>query len=237
VLARVHSALELSVTDSGRGIAPEFVAHVFERFKQADSTSTRKYGGLGIGLAIVKSIVEMHGGTVSASSPGEGHGATFQVRIPVSPLKIETATAPGPAKPTWEAPPELDRLRVLVVDDDDDGREMVAAILERCGSIVTRASSVREAVSQFDLHRPDVIVSDIGMPDQDGYELIRQIRARAPSAGGNTPAASLTAYAGIEDRRRALLAGFNMHVAKPVDPAELVAVVASLSRFALAIRG
>ena len=197
------------------------------------------YGGLGLGLAISKSIVEMHGGVITAHSDGEGMGATFVVRLPVSPLRKTSpgdAVAPRPRTERWQCPPEINGLHVLVVDDDADGRELLAEILIECGTRVSVAGSAAEAITQFDRDRPDVLLSDIGMPDEDGYALIKRVRARPPEAGGSVPAASLTAYAGPEDRRRALLAGFNMHVPKPVDPAELVAVVASLGRFARALR-
>jgi signal transduction histidine kinase/CheY-like chemotaxis protein len=239
VMSRVDSTLELAITDSGKGISADVLPHVFERFKQGDSSTTRTYGGLGLGLAISKSIVEMHGGTITAHSDGEGRGATFVVRLPVSPLR---KTSPGDAAATrprtarWQCPPEIHGLHVLVVDDDADGRDLLAEILIECGTRVSVAGSAAEAITQFDRDRPDVLISDIGMPGEDGYALIKRVRARAPEAGGSVPAASLTAYAGPEDRRRALLAGFNMHVPKPVDPAELVAVVASLGRFARALR-
>ncbi len=241
LLTRIDSMLELEVSDSGKGIAADVLPHVFERFKQGDSSTTRQYGGLGLGLAISKSIVEMHGGTISARSDGEGRGATFLVRLPVAPLKRSTPRELPAArrlnqKARWECPPELAGLRVLVVDDDADGREVLETVLVQCGAHVTSAGSVAEALASFDRERPDVLVSDIGMPDEDGYALIRKIRARGADAGGGVPAASLTAYAGTEDRRRALVAGFNMHVAKPVDPEELLAVVASLARFAKQLR-
>jgi len=235
LLTRIDSTLELAVTDSGSGISAELLPLVFERFKQADSSTTRMHGGLGLGLAITKSIVEMHGGTVGARSDGEGHGSTFVIRLPVAPMRVARGSAVRPP-PAWDVPPELARLHVLVVDDDRDGREMIGMVLEQCGTRVTLAGSVREALAAFALDRPDVVLSDIGMPGEDGYELIRQIRALGAEAGGTVPAASLTAYAGVEDRRRALLAGFNMHVPKPVDPAELVAVIGSLGRFAHALR-
>jgi CheY-like chemotaxis protein len=236
-LRRVDSALELTVSDTGKGISAALVPHVFERFKQADSSTTRQHGGLGLGLAITKSIIEMHGGTVSARSDGEGAGASFSVRLPIAPVRPASPTQP-PARAAqgWECPAELTGLHVLVVDDDADGRNMIAFVLEQCGSRVTRAASVAEAMVAFGTERPQVILSDIGMPDEDGYSFIRRIRALAPQQGGSTPAASLTAYAGVEDRRRALNAGFNMHVPKPIDPAELVAVIGSLARFARALR-
>ncbi len=236
VMRRIDSTIELEISDSGKGISAEVLPHVFERFKQGDSSTTRTYGGLGLGLSISKSIVEMHGGTITATSQGEGLGSTFVVRLPVSPVR-KPAAVESPATATrWECPPEIAGLHVLVVDDDEDGRDLLAEILVDCGTRVSRASSAAEAIAQFDLDRPDILISDIGMPGEDGYALIKRVRARVPEAGGTVPAASLTAYAGPEDRRRALLAGFNMHVPKPVDPAELIAVVASLGRFARALR-
>jgi PAS domain S-box-containing protein len=240
VLKRVDSMLELAVMDSGRGIREHFLPVIFEPFKQADSTTTRVHGGLGLGLSIAKNLVEMHGGTIHALSDGEDQGSTFIVRLPVAPLR-ETPTRSSPSLeprpiPQWECPPELSGLRVLVVDDEVDARELIATVLEQCGSRVERAGSAREALEKLEAWRPDILLSDIGMPDEDGYALIRQVRSLPPDRSGTIPAASLTAYAGAEDRRRALLAGFNMHVPKPVEPAELVAVVASLGRIARALK-
>jgi CheY-like chemotaxis protein len=225
-LRRTASSAEIVVSDTGVGIKPEFLPHVFDRFRQADNTITRQYRGLGLGLSIVKSLVELHGGTVEAASPGEGLGATFTVRLPliavqprdetVSLMPPDTATGPG-----------LAGLHVLVVDDELDAREMVACVLRERGATVTLAGSAAEGVRAFQESRPDVIVSDIGMPGQDGYDMIRQIRAISP--GVTVPAAALTALARPEDRRRALLSGFQTHVAKPVDGLELVAVVAALA--------
>jgi CheY-like chemotaxis protein len=158
------------------------------------------------------------------------------VQIPVSPVRKPAAVESVTPATRWEYPPELAGLHVLVVDDDEDGRDLLAEILIECGTRVSRASSAAEAIAQFDRDRPDILISDIGMPGEDGYALIKRVRARGPEAGGTVPAASLTAYAGPEDRRRALLAGFNMHVPKPIDPPELIAVVASLGRFARALR-
>ncbi len=236
-VTRHDSVLELEVSDTGSGIDPAFLPYVFEAFKQADSTTTRKHGGLGLGLAISKRIVEMHGGTIAAHSDGEGTGATFTLRLPVAPIRASATPPTGaPVKlQRWDRPAELAGLRVLVVDDDEDGREMIGAVLETCGVRVTLADGVPAALAAFDRERPDVLLSDIGMPGEDGYSLIAKIRARPTSAGGMTPAASLTAYAGVEDRKRALHAGFNMHVPKPVDPAELVVVIASLARIARAL--
>ena len=232
-VARVNSHVELTVTDSGMGIKPEFLPHVFDRFRQADSSTTRKFGGLGLGLAIVRHLVELHGGTVEARSDGEGKGASFVVRLPTK--AMDQSTAAGPAQPAraglGDCPdsPSLKGLRVLSIDDEPDARHLVKRILEQCEAVVTTAASVADAVAILSAKRFDVIVSDIGMPEQDGFDLIRQVRAMPADAGGKTPAVALTALARVEDRRRAMLAGFQIHVPKPVDPSELLAVVASVA--------
>ncbi len=236
-LERVDSHLEISVSDSGEGIAPEFLPYVFDRFRQANATTTRRHQGLGLGLAIVKQLAELHGGSVHAKSPGKGLGSTFILQLPVSVLHgghyPETATGPGasadPAHRIQEEPvPSLSGADLLVVDDDQDTREMLRSVLEQSGARVRTASSAEEAVHAFDDHSPDVLISDIGMPGEDGYSLIRKIRGRP--AGHDTPALALTAFARSEDRRRAIGAGFQMHLAKPVEPAELVTIIASLAR-------
>ncbi len=232
---RVDSNLKLTVADSGRGLAPEFLPHVFERFKQADGATTRAHGGLGLGLAISRHIVELHGGVIEVESKGEGLGATFVVLLPVSPVRQETRgtasrLASSVGMRAFQSRPELKGLRVLVVDDEEDARDLLAAVLEACGSIVTLAGSAADALAKIQAEAPDVLVSDIGMPGEDGYDLIRKIRAL--DRGADIPAAALTAYARAEDRRRALDAGFMMHIPKPVEPAELVAVIANLTRFA-----
>ena len=242
VLRRDGSQLELSVTDSGRGIEAAFLPHVFERFRQADASTTKSFGGLGLGLSITKSLVEMHGGTIAAASDGVDRGATFTLRFPVAAVRNTSPSsaplervAPASTAMSFVRPAELKGLRVLVVDDEPDTRDILAAVLAACGSNVLPASSVEEAIAVFDKELPDVILSDIGMPDADGYELIRLVRSRPRASGGATPAACLTGYASSSDRRRALMAGFTMHLPKPVDPAELVAVVASLARMAAAL--
>jgi PAS domain S-box-containing protein len=226
--ARRGSQVELGVSDTGVGIAPEALPYVFDRFHQADSTTTRLHGGLGLGLAIVRHLVELHGGTVHATSEGEGRGASFTVRIPfrgavAKPAGV-AAAAVGPARAAGP-PPSLAGLRVLVVDDEPDARELLAAILDRAGAEVRVAASADEALTALEPAPADVIVSDIGMPDTDGYAMIRAIRTRQIA----TPALALTAYARYEDRQQALGAGFQAFVAKPVDPRELVRLVAALA--------
>lgn len=232
-LEQVNSSVEITVSDTGTGITPEFLPYVFERFRQADSSSTRTHGGLGLGLAIVRHIVELHGGTVAAASPGLDQGATFTIKLPVriihlvQPSAKNVTEAPQPPASEEEGS-VLDGLRLLVVEDDPDGRELITTILEEYGAQVSAAASVVEALAVFETLKPDVLISDIEMPGEDGYRLIRQIRVIEASNGQKVPAIALTAYARAEDRRRVLLSGFQMHVAKPVEPAELVAVVANL---------
>jgi PAS domain S-box-containing protein len=233
-LARVNSHVEITISDTGQGISPEFLPHVFERFRQADSSSTRRHGGLGLGLGIVRHLVELHGGTVRATSPGEGQGATFIVTLPLSAVH-DADSGMVRVHPTAEVtlhefrPPSLTDLQVLVVDDEPDSRELVKRVLEECEAVVVTADSAAAALAQIQRQKPDVLISDIGMPVEDGYSLIRQVRALPPESGGEIPAVALTAFARSEDRRRALLAGFQMHLPKPVEPSELVAVVASVA--------
>jgi len=233
-LERANSHIEIVVADTGIGISPEFLPLVFERFRQADSGPTRKAGGLGLGLAIVRHLVEMHGGTVHAASPGEGQGATFTVRLPVRSVQMETT--PGREHPLTEQRNPLRELaglagvHVLAVDDEPDALTLLCDVLEAAGASVTTATSVADAMARLQEVKPDVIVADIGMPDADGFELIRQIRSSDDPVVRDTPAAALTAFARSEDRTRALQAGFEMHLAKPVDPGELVASVATLVR-------
>ena len=237
-LERINSHVEITVTDTGQGISPDVLPHIFERFRQADSTTTRKHSGLGLGLAIVRHLVEMHGGTVEAESGGEGQGASFTVKLPLVVMRSLESRRAGDAErvhPTtsngvpFNCPPELRGLHVLVVDDEDDTRVLLKMVLESCGASVMAASSAREAFATLKQSRPDVLVSDLGMPYEDGYSLIKQVRALPVEDGGQTPAAALTAYARVEDRMRVLRSGFQIHIPKPVEPAELVAVVANLA--------
>ena len=231
-LEKNGSTARIVVSDTGIGIGPEFLPHVFERFRQVDGSSTRKHGGLGLGLAIVSQLVELHGGGISVESAGTGKGAVFTVSLPV-PAAAESGrrVQPCPAAATAGiGSPVLQGIRVLVVEDEHDTREVMTFILQQCGAEVRSAASAGEA---FDILRtdwaPHVLVSDIEMPGEDGYALIRRVRALEAERGGRIPAAALTAYARSEDRMRALSAGFQVHVPKPVEPAELIAVVASLS--------
>ncbi|WNG31054.1 hybrid sensor histidine kinase/response regulator [Cystobacter fuscus] len=237
---RRDSAVEITVADTGPGIAPEFLPHVFERFRRAEGALTRRAGGLGLGLSIVKQLVEMHGGTVAAFSEGVDQGATFTVRLPLSVAMRREATLPPSlrrAHPGIPCPPELTGLRVLVVDDEHDTRELLRTLLEECHAQVSTAASVAEGLERLKEELPDVLVSDIGMPGEDGFTLISRVRALPPKDGGRTPAVALTAYARVEDRTRVLLAGFHSHVPKPVEPVELLVVLASLSGRFGAVRG
>ncbi|AKV00713.1 two-component hybrid sensor and regulator [Labilithrix luteola] len=222
----------IDVKDTGRGIAPSFLPQVFDPFRQADGTITRKHGGLGLGLAIVRRLVDMHGGVVEANSEGLGRGATFTVRLPRTASSIGDRVSNRSRMPpsASERPPALDGLRVLVVDDDEDMRMLLSTVLEECGAKVTRAGSANEAMAAIQRSTPDVLISDVGMPGEDGYELITKVRKLPPGRGGDVPAAALTAYARVEDRKRALDAGFMTHVPKPVEPDELVSVVAELAQ-------
>jgi signal transduction histidine kinase/ActR/RegA family two-component response regulator len=233
---RIGSHARVIVSDTGDGIAPEFLPHVFEPFRQADGTITKQHGGLGLGLAIVRRLVEMHGGAISVMSGGRGQGATFTVSIPIVSVR-QTAPA-GAIDSTTLAPseetaidtesPNLTGIRVLAVDDEDDTRAMVQGVLEQFGARVLTAGSAEEALAAFPGWKPDVLVFDIGMPREDGYVLIRKIRQLETTEGRNTPAIALTAYARVEDRMRSLAAGYQMFIPKPVEADELVIAIANL---------
>jgi len=237
VLERVNSHLELNVTDTGEGIEPEFLPHVFERFRQADASTTRYHRGLGLGLSIVKHLVELHGGSVRVKSPGKGRGSTFILTLPLAPTthslgidEPEERQHPRVAQgaPILDEPPNLAGIRVLVVDDDPDARNVIARILRDGKACVITASSAAEALDIVRKSKPALLISDIGMPGEDGYDLIRKVRALPADACARVPAVALTAFARSEDRQRALLAGYQLHVAKPVEPSELLTVCASL---------
>jgi signal transduction histidine kinase/ActR/RegA family two-component response regulator len=234
---RVGSSIEMHIADTGQGMSAEFLPHVFERFRQADGAPSRRHAGLGLGLAIARQLVELHGGTVHAASEGVGRGATFTIRLPI--LGAAADVEPGSGRveqrsaesidsptPRWQ---HLHDLRILVVDDDADGRTLTTLVLTQAGASVEAVASAREALQLFEVQRPDVLVSDIGLPDEDGYSLIRQIRQHEAEHGGVLPAIALTGYARADDRARALAAGFQAHVTKPLEPTELFAAIADVT--------
>jgi hypothetical protein len=228
---------QIQVIDNGVGISADFLPYVFDRFRQADSSSTRSYGGLGLGLSLVRHLVELHGGTVDVKSSGHNQGSTFTIKLPLleestnaqkqKSLEEVEESASSPLKSSISLP-ELTSVRVLVVDDETDSRKFMKTVLEECQAEVIAVASVPEALQMLKRWQPDVLISDIGMPQEDGYSLIRQVRSLPPDQGGNIPAAALTAYAGLEDRLRAIQAGFQLHLPKPIEPAELAIVIASL---------
>ena len=235
-LARRGDSVVITVRDTGAGIKPEFITHVFERFRQADASMTRRHGGLGLGLSIVKHLIEQHGGTVRAESAGEGLGSSFSIELPLSKAAPPTRRsraglvgAPSPATPELTLR-DLGGVSVLVVDDDRDARELIARILTDCHARVRIAASAREAFDALRADLPDLLISDLGMPEVDGFELLSWVRSLGRDRGGLLPAVALTAFARSEDRLRALEAGFNSHISKPVEPSELIAAVASLVR-------
>ena len=235
VVERVNSHVELSVSDTGKGIAADFLPFIFQRFSQADNSTGRGHSGLGLGLAIVRSLAELHGGSVRVKSGGEGKGTTFIVSLPISVVHtLDTVEnlrySRVGAYHEQLAMPDLTGINVMVVDDEVDAVGLVKRIMENCGATVTTCSSGAECLESLPRVRPDVLVMDIGMPNMDGYTLIRKLREMAADQGGRTPAAALTAFARSEDRRQAMLAGFDVHVAKPVEPGELAAVVNRLAR-------
>jgi CheY-like chemotaxis protein len=225
-LERIGNQAQIQVKDTGKGIKPEFLPHVFEYFRQEDGTTTRQFGGLGLGLAIVRHLSELHGGIVGVDSSGEGLGATFTVSFPLLtiasklPLDIKSNTNSI----------SLSGVRILVVDDDADMRDFAKFLLEQYEAQVKAVTSALEALDVFDRFKPDVLISDIGMPAMDGYMLMRQVRSRSPELGGQIPAIALTAYAGEFDQQQALAVGFQQHLAKPVEPEELVKAIVKLIR-------
>jgi CheY-like chemotaxis protein len=223
--------VEISVSDNGEGIAPEFLPFVFDRFRQQDASQTRRHGGLGLGLSIVKNLTELHGGSVRAESEGLGKGATFTVSLPLVSVRQGSGPRVHPGADKSENCPvdvDLAGVRVLVVDDERDSLEFVRRLLKECKANVITAPSAAEGLQLIHAERPDVIVSDIGMPEKDGLEMMRELRAQAPS-GDKIPAIALTAFARSEDRTRAMLAGYQVHLSKPVQPQELIAAVANLA--------
>ena len=244
-LERAGSQAEITVSDTGKGISAEFLPFVFDRFRQADSTSTRHHSGLGLGLAIVRHLVELHGGTVHATSEGEEQGATFTVRLPLLVSRYTEDFLAGNAKqlsgdnrePSLAAESEpisidatkLDGLRVLIVDDEADAREMLQVMLTQFGAEVKVSGSAKETLKVLECWLPEILVSDIGMPDEDGYALIQKVRELVPESGGQIPAIALTGYAMPEDRERLLSAGYQAHLSKPVELAELVNIIVSLA--------
>ena len=227
------SVMEVRVVDTGQGISPDFLPHVFARFRQGDGATTGRYTGLGLGLSIVRQLVELHGGTVRAASEGVGRGATFTVSLPIAPVDPLTALRgrrAGPLPPSSAPQPRLNGLRILVVDDSTDGRALTSLVLTQAGASVKTAASVREALQSVETDWPDALVSEIALPEQDGYELIRQIRRREADHQGFLPAVALTGYARAEDRTRILDAGFQAHLPKPVEPSDLANTIAAITR-------
>jgi PAS domain S-box-containing protein len=235
-LQRINSHVEVAVSDTGRGVDPKLLPFIFERFRQGDSSTTREHGGLGLGLAIVRHLVELHGGVVKAHSEGPGKGAEFIIQLPISivaqsaELEDGARVHPSAGGIAAGAMPSLAGLRVLVVDDEADAREIVSTILGQAGAEVATAASVPQAIYLIDQWIPDVLISDIGMPNEDGYDLIRKVRARSSDKRGQIPAIALTALARTQDRLKVLSAGYQMHVPKPIEPIELVTVVASITK-------
>jgi len=236
ILERVNSHVQISVCDTGQGIKSDFLPYVFERFRQQDGSIRREHRGLGLGLAIVKHLVEYHGGQVRAQSAGEGRGSTFTVLLPLAPLRAQSDGNDPHEHPTTaveseriDDPPRLVGIEVLVVEDDRDSRELLRHVLEERGAKVVTVADASDAMTRLAERRPDLLLSDIEMPNVDGYEFIRRVRQLAPEQGGNVPAVAITAFARSQDRRRALLAGYQMHIAKPFEPEELVAVCASVA--------
>jgi CheY-like chemotaxis protein len=232
-----HEA-RIQVTDSGQGISDDFLPHIFDRFRQADGTTTRRHGGLGLGLSIVRHLIELHGGTVEASSAGEGQGATFTISVPLPASSNQVRRRRGETGSLWqqpsvksagEPPPSLLDVRILLVDDDQVTLRILGMMLADSGAKVESTTSAAEALEVLQWQRPDVLVSDLAMPNEDGYSLIAKIRSLEATDQGQLPAIALTSHVRIEDRARALAAGFNMFVPKPVEPAELISAIANLA--------
>jgi PAS domain S-box-containing protein len=235
VLERVNSHIELTVSDTGQGIEPQFLPYLFERFSQADASAARQHGGLGLGLAIAKQLVELHGGSIRAKSAGAGMGASFTVHLPMLVLRTTDEDQRLHPRSRGSAALEADRVdlsgvKVLLVDDERDATELIKQVLEECGALVDTADSSSAAVALLEKSVPDVLISDIGMPEVDGYKFLRTLRASGPAPAARVPAIALTAFARSEDRTRAMRAGYAAHVAKPVEPAELIATVAMVAR-------
>jgi PAS domain S-box-containing protein len=234
-LQRINSHVEIVVSDSGKGIEPNVLPFVFDRFRQGDSSTTREHGGLGLGLSIVRNLVELHGGIVHASSDGKGKGSEFTVQLPIL-VTVRTLQRdaervhPGVGEGLAGAMPSLAGLRILLVDDEPDAGVMIAAILGEAGAEVATATGAQRAVQMLAEWKPDLLISDIGMPVEDGYDLIRKVRTLSAEQGGQVPAIALTAYARTQDRLKVLSAGYQMHVPKPVEPIELATVIASLTK-------
>ncbi|MDD1418155.1 response regulator [Dolichospermum sp. ST_sed1] len=229
-LEQIDNQAQITIIDTGKGISPDFLPHIFESFRQEDASVTRKHGGLGLGMAIVYQLVEAHGGTVTADSPGEGKGATFTVRLPL----LNVNSKENQSSPSPEQNLDLTGIRVLIIDDDPDSRELVSMVIAQAGAEAITVASAAEFLNVLESFQPDVVVSDIGMPEVDGYMLLRQVRSLSPDQGGQVPAIALTAYAGEIDQQQAIAAGFQKHIAKPIEPDQLVvAIVSLLSRQAL----
>jgi PAS domain S-box-containing protein len=232
LLERVNSHLEIIVHDTGIGIKPEFLPYIFERFRQADSSLTRSHAGLGLGLSIVKNLVELHGGTVCAKSPGEGEGTTFTISLPLAPIRVrnDREHPTTPKRTSWDYKElDLSGVKVLVVDDEPDALTLISRVLSQSNAEVVTASSAAEGLGQIPAFKPDVLVSDIGMPAMNGYQFIREVRRLPNGEGGKIPAIALTAFARSEDRSQAMVAGYQMHISKPIEPYELLATVFGLS--------
>ena len=229
----VGSAARLAVADTGEGISAEFLPYVFDRFRQAEGSISRKQGGLGLGLAVVRHLVELHGGAISAESEGLGHGSLFTVELPLAeerrdPARAEERRREVERRRSRKGTVRLDGVHVLLVEDDDDSRKLLGTMLKRYGAKVTATKSAAEALNVFSGDVPDVLISDIGMPDEDGYEFIQKLRALPPDQGGNTPAIALTGYASRKDKERALTAGYQLHIAKPIEQSDMMAAIAAL---------